>query len=129
MRAMGAIRVLVANRPRLMRELVLATIADQPDIQIVGEVADELELESAVEEKQPDCLIVALESLSELPHGCDLILKKHAELKIIAIAADRNRSMVFRWSASGVYSDQIESSEQGILNALRSETEVAGGLP
>ena len=35
------IRVLVANRPRLMRETILATFADQPDIEIVGEVADE----------------------------------------------------------------------------------------
>jgi hypothetical protein len=30
--------VLVANHPRLMRELVMATIADQPDIEVVGEV-------------------------------------------------------------------------------------------
>lgn len=27
----------MANRPRLMRELVMATIADQPDIELVGE--------------------------------------------------------------------------------------------
>jgi chemotaxis response regulator CheB len=32
------IRVLVANRPRLMRELVLAMIADQPDIEEIGVV-------------------------------------------------------------------------------------------
>jgi hypothetical protein len=32
------IRVLVANRPRLMRELIVATFADQPDIEIVGEI-------------------------------------------------------------------------------------------
>jgi len=30
------IRVLVANHPRLMREIVLTTFADQPDIEIVG---------------------------------------------------------------------------------------------
>ncbi|MGA7753318.1 MAG: hypothetical protein WCB05_10815 [Candidatus Sulfotelmatobacter sp.] len=32
------VRVLVANRPRLMREMVMTTISDQPDIEIVGEV-------------------------------------------------------------------------------------------
>jgi hypothetical protein len=32
------IRVLVANRPRLMRELVLAMIAVQPDIEEIGVV-------------------------------------------------------------------------------------------
>ena len=40
---MRKIRVLVANRPRLMRELVLATIADQPDIEVVGETQNESE--------------------------------------------------------------------------------------
>jgi len=38
------IRVLVANRPRLMRELILTTFADQPDIEIVGEVGEESEI-------------------------------------------------------------------------------------
>jgi len=39
-----AIRVLVANQPRLLRELMLSTFADQPDIEIVGEVTDESEI-------------------------------------------------------------------------------------
>ena len=46
--AMKPIRVLVANRPRLMRELMVATISEQPDIEIVGEVQDDAELVSAV---------------------------------------------------------------------------------
>jgi len=35
-----SIRVLVANHPRLMREIILTTFADQPEIEIVGEVAE-----------------------------------------------------------------------------------------
>jgi D-glycero-alpha-D-manno-heptose-7-phosphate kinase len=54
------VRVLVANRPRLMRELVMATIADQPDIELVGEVIDEAELAEVVEQVQPDVLILAI---------------------------------------------------------------------
>jgi len=46
------IRVLVANRPRLIRELVSATISDQPDIQVVGEIQQETEMENAVEQMQ-----------------------------------------------------------------------------
>ena len=45
-----AIRVLVANRPRLLRETILTTFADQPDIEIVGEVADESEIMECCEE-------------------------------------------------------------------------------
>ncbi len=58
--AMKPIRVLVANRPRLMRELMVATISEQPDIEIVGEVQDEAELASAVEKTRPDFLIRAI---------------------------------------------------------------------
>ena len=43
-----SIRVLVANHPRLMREIVLTTFADQPDIEIVGEVANESEISESV---------------------------------------------------------------------------------
>ena len=36
-----ATRILVANRPRLMREVILSALVDQPGIEIVGEVSDE----------------------------------------------------------------------------------------
>jgi chemotaxis response regulator CheB len=38
------VRVLVANHPRLMRDLVLAVFADQPDIEVIGELQDESQL-------------------------------------------------------------------------------------
>jgi chemotaxis response regulator CheB len=47
-------KVLVANRPRLMRELVLATIGDQPDIEVVGVLEDENAILSAVEQSPPE---------------------------------------------------------------------------
>jgi AmiR/NasT family two-component response regulator len=53
-------RVLVANRPRLLRELILSTISEAGDIEIVGEVQQESELASAVGRTQPDCVIVAV---------------------------------------------------------------------
>ena len=57
---MKRVRVLVANHPRLMRELVMATIADQPDIEMVGEVRNESDLAEIVEQVQPDVLIIAI---------------------------------------------------------------------
>src|SRR5947209_446381 len=55
------VRVLVANHPRLMRELVMATIADQPDIEVVGEVQNEGDLADIVEQVLPDVLIIAMD--------------------------------------------------------------------
>ena len=125
---MKNIRVLVANRPRLMRELVLATISDQPDIEIVGEVEDENELESSVSEKRPDFLIVALGGTNRLPISCDKILQQHPGLRIIAIAPDRNNTMFYRASLK-IQSSQIEASERGVLDALRSKAQLVGEQP
>jgi chemotaxis response regulator CheB len=59
-RSVKRVRVLVANHPRLMRELVMATIADQPDIELVGEVRNEGDLADIVEQVQPDVLIITV---------------------------------------------------------------------
>src|SRR5437764_3587466 len=59
-RGVHRVRVLVANHPRLMRELVMATIADQPDIEVVGEVQNESDLADIVEQVEPDVLIIAI---------------------------------------------------------------------
>ena len=115
---MNPIRVLVANRPRLIRELVMATISDQPDIEVVGEIQQEDELEHAVEETHPDFLIVALERSNNLPDVCKTILRNHPQMRVIAIAADRNSSM-FYWASLCIESNQIEASEAGVLSAIR----------
>lgn len=115
---MKPIRVLVANRPRLMRELVVASIADQPDIEVLGEIDDESRIVNAVDEMRPDFLIVALDHHDGLPEFCQPILRDHPNIKIIAIAPDRN-STVFYWASLKVQSNPIEASETGVLNALR----------
>jgi len=122
---MKPIRVLVANRPRLIRELIMATISDQSDIEIVAEIEEESEIAGAVDDTQPDFLIVALERHDRLPEFCQSILQSHPQIKIIAIAPDRN-STVFYWASLRVQSNQIEASESGVLNALRGKIQPAG---
>src|SRR5580704_11169865 len=124
---MNPIRVLVANRPRLIRELMMATISDQPDIEIVGEIQQEAELKNAVEKTRPDVLIVALEKTDRLPDVCASILRNHPQLRVIAIASDRNSSMFYQASLH-IESSQIEASEAGVLGAIRGTMQSADGL-
>ncbi len=112
------VRVLVANRPRLMRELVLATLFDQPDIEVVGEVQDEADILPNVEEHRPDFLIVALDNPRVRPSVCDVLLSKFPNMKILALAPERNSS-VFYWASLDIHSFDVESSEEGVLGALR----------
>jgi chemotaxis response regulator CheB len=113
------IKVLVANRPRLMRELVLATISDQPDIEVVGVLDDEASILESVERAKPDFLIVALDQSEERPHICDVLLDRFPHIRILALAAERNSSISY-WANLDIRSNRIENSEEGILTALRS---------
>jgi len=120
------IRVLVANRPRLMRELVLATILDQPDIEVVGEVRNDAEIPSAVEEARPDFVIMALGKLDERPALSAELMLRFPQLKIVALAPERNSSM-FIWAVMKVCSANIECSEEGILSVLRGKGHLVNG--
>ena len=57
----NVIRILVANRPKLMREALLGTLADQPWIEVVGEVADEADIPDSVSKTLPDLLVIAVD--------------------------------------------------------------------
>jgi chemotaxis response regulator CheB len=112
------IRVLVAIRPRLIRELILNTFSEQPDIEIVGELGDDEDVQSAVDEKQPDFLVLSQEDTMHRPSICDAVLHKHPGLRIIAVAPDKNYSVHY-WASLDIHSDDVEASEEGILEALR----------
>ena len=120
-----AIRVLVANRPRLMRELILTTFADQADIEIVGEVGDESEISESVKRTLPNFVVIALDHPGRRPAICDELLREHPEVRVIAVAPERN-SIVYYWASLDIHSNDIEASEEGILTAMRSRM-VANG--
>jgi DNA-binding NarL/FixJ family response regulator len=112
-----ATRILVANTPKLMREVILATLAGQPGIEIVGEVAEEAEILDQVRAKLPDLLVVALDENEQRPAICDRVLRVHPDLRIIAVASRKDRTLYF-WASFDIHCADIESSTAGILNAV-----------
>jgi AmiR/NasT family two-component response regulator len=119
------VRVLVANSPRLMRELVLAVLADQPDIEVIGEVQDESELAETIEEAQPDVLILALDDSDSHITQCGFLVGRYPQMRILALAPEQNRGL-FYWANIDVRTKPLESSEAGILNALREPPSLVG---
>lgn len=113
-----AIRVLVANRPRLLRDLVLTTLSDQPDIHIVGEAGHEDEIPTLVEQTHPDLLVIAQDEPRKRPPLCDLLLHQHPKLRIIAVAPDQSLS-VFYWASFDIHALSFEASEDSILETVR----------
>jgi DNA-binding NarL/FixJ family response regulator len=118
------IRVLVANRPKLMRELIIETFVDQPDITVVGEVTEEAQILDRVQETNPDFLIIALADPRERPAICDEVLRMHPEVGVIAVAAHRNETVRY-WASFSIHASVMESSEEAILGAIRNNRALA----
>jgi chemotaxis response regulator CheB len=118
------IKVLIANQPRLMRDLVVATVSEQPDIEVVDIVEDEAMILESAEQKHPDFLIIGLDRSDARPPLCDVLLDRFPHLCILALAADRN-STIFYWASLNIRANRIEHSEEGILNALRGRKLIA----
>lgn len=121
------IRVLVANRPRLMRELILTTFADQPDIEIVGEVGEESEISESIKRTLPNFVVIALDHPGRRPAICDELLRQHPEVRVIAVAPEKN-FVVYYWASLNIHSNDIEASEEGILSAMRTRMVVNGAI-
>jgi chemotaxis response regulator CheB len=113
-----SIRILVANRPLLMRELILESLADQPDFEIVGEVAEESKISENVKRTLPDFVIIALDHPGRRPAICDELLREHPEVRVIAVAPEKN-FVVYYWASLEIHSSDVEACEEGFLNALR----------
>ena len=122
---MRKITVLVANRPRLLRELVISTLANYQDIQILNDAAAEELMEAhlvpSIERLRPDFLITTLENCVEPSKQCHFLLKRFPKLQIIAVAPHSDSCVLYAMNQR-VYSVPIAMSEQGILDALHGKT-------
>lgn len=115
---MEKIRILVANQPRLMREIVRTALSRHPDMEVVGEIESEIEILPALARMKPHCLIIAQEESGVRPAICDEVFDKYPRMKILAVAPGRDDS-VFYWASMEIHLSRIETSEEGVLNALR----------
>ena len=106
---------------------MLFTIAEQPDIEIVGEVPNESDLTTAIEESQPDVLIIALDESNERTAQCGFLLGRYPQIRILALAPEENRGTVY-FATVDVRTRPLESSEVGILSALRERPSLIGTL-
>lgn len=116
------IRILVANRPKVMREALLDLLSDQSWIEVIGEVSNDADIPDFVDRTVPDLLVMAVDEPGKRPSLCDALLREYPELRIIAVAPHQDYS-VFYWASVEIHSDDIETSEAGFINALRSVAE------
>src|SRR5271157_3781410 len=97
------IRVLVANGPRLIRELILTTFSDQPDIEVVDEVPGEADILERLEITNPDFVVLPQHRLGERPNVCNIVLRQRPDIRIIEISPHDNY-LVFYWASPDIHS-------------------------
>jgi DNA-binding NarL/FixJ family response regulator len=121
-----AIRVAVANQPRLMRELMVMTLGDEEGVEVVAEIIDETEISRTIEETRPEFLIVSLDSARFGAEAREATLRRHPDMKILALASDGNSFAVFS-ALDGIRTLIHEGSEEEILRVMRGHSQVSGG--
>jgi len=116
-------RILMANQPKLMRELLVEMLEQESWIEIVGEVTQESEIRGHVQKTAPDLLVVTAEKPGSRPAICDELLKDFPSLRIIAVAPHENYTVCY-WASLDIHADDVESSEQGFLGAVKNAAQI-----
>ena len=113
-----SIRVLVANGPRLFRELLVSTLSKHAGIQIVGEAESDEDVPPLVAETKPNFLLIALDESRRRPAICDQLLRSFPGLRIIALAPHTNLGILY-WTSLKIHSTTIGTSKNVLLKMMR----------
>jgi hypothetical protein len=65
-------------------------------------------------------VVIALDQPGRRPRVCEDLLREHPEVRIIAVAPSKNY-VVYYWASLDIHSSNIEASEEGMLNAMRTK--------
>lgn len=82
---MTRIRVVIANMPEVLLQLVAQAIQEQPDMVLVGQARDNLEVLQAAQ-NDVDLIILGAQTLSPCPGICSHLLSEFPHLKILVMA-------------------------------------------
>ena len=118
---MYEIKVLLANDPQLLRDLVGDFIHSQRDMEVVGEVADLFDLLFTVKITKADVVIISLPNADEDPGIISHLLAEYPNLLIVAISPTCNLACTYRQATSKEKFFNISSEK--ILTMIRNVKE------
>ncbi len=113
---MDRIRVLVAEMPRMLRDLFKHVVAEQTDMDLVGELLDPLGLLLAAGQTHADVVILGLHN-SEFPGICSHLLGEYPHIKILGVTEDGRRAYLYELRPEKIPVGEV--SPEGLLAAIR----------
>lgn len=114
---MEKIKVLLSSRPKLWSEVIRNMIEHQPDMVVVDEVVDPIELLRAARATKVDVVIVTPLKSNGVPKICSHLLAEYPYLKIVTLSARGEAAYLYQAGEGRMCID--EPSEQSILNTIR----------
>ena len=117
---------MLASRPKLLSEVIRNFINHQPDMTVVGEVFDPLQLLLAFEQTPVDVVIITPLNANGEPKICHRLLAEHPQLKIVTQSAKGEAAYLYQ---SGEQKKRIDKpSGKSILVAIRQALKLVGSL-
>jgi DNA-binding NarL/FixJ family response regulator len=113
-------RVILANKPRLLRGMLRRAIGRADGLQIVGEVADPAKLSALLNQTEAQWVIVSIWPDKLLPSTVRSLLASHSSLCILGIAADGSQAKIACGDFTQETRDELSLDELiAILNKRR----------
>lgn len=114
---MNIIKVMLSSRPKLLSEVIRNMITHQPDMVVVGEVLDPLQLLYATKQTVVDAVIITPLKANGEPKICRQLLLEHPHLKIVTLSDKGEAAHLYQ---AGFAKQRIEEpSAQSVLMAIR----------
>jgi DNA-binding NarL/FixJ family response regulator len=104
-------RIILANKPRLLRGMLKRVLQKVPDFQVVGEVLDPARLSATIEKTEAQWVVLSLSPTGKMPAMAETLLAVHPTICILAVAMDGSRVKV-KW---------VEPHEQDLNGLLLEE--------
>ncbi len=94
--SMAKIKILLSSRPKLISDVMRKMINDQDDMEIIGEIADPLQLLILAKNTEADAMIITPITPNGEPKICRQLLYEHPKLVIMTMDADTKIAYVYR---------------------------------
>ena len=111
------VRILLVAIPPMLEDVVRQVVAEQTDMEIVGEVAGGVDVLLDAGQTGAELVIVVLGD-SELPGVCSHLLDEYPHIKVLGLTRDGRSAFVYESRPQTVVSGEV--SVQGLRNMIRS---------
>ena len=117
---MEKLRILLANQPRMHRELLRQLITQQLDMDVVAEELDPVQLLLTVRQTEADVVVLTLPKSGEDPGLCSHLLSEYPNLVVLALSGVQDDASLYRLE---IVRQRLASTADGpLLAALRQAT-------